>query len=85
MIRDALLRQRRTRAAHQAAAGRCARRLRRTDVAARTGIRVGASDGWFPQPHAQLDIRCLGEFFLIDESEVPEIQQQMRDRSAQFA
>jgi hypothetical protein len=38
--------------------------------------------GWFPESNAQLDIRCLGEFFLIDESEVPKIQQQMRDRWA---
>lgn len=36
-------------------------------------------DDWFPQPHAQLDIRQLGEFFLVDDSEVPEIQEQMRE------
>ena len=33
--------------------------------------------GWFPDSDAQGKIRCLGEFFLIDESEVPDIQQQM--------
>jgi hypothetical protein len=36
-------------------------------------------DEWFPAPHAQLDIRCLGEFFLVDDSEVPEIQAQMSE------
>jgi hypothetical protein len=38
--------------------------------------------GWFPAPHAQLDIRCLGEFFLIDDSEAIEAQQQMTERWA---
>jgi hypothetical protein len=34
--------------------------------------------GWFPEPHAQLAIRQLGEFFLVDESDVPGIQAHMR-------
>ena len=44
-----------------------------------------ATGGWQPEIHAQLDIRCLGEFFLIDENEVIEAQAQMRDGAAQFA
>jgi hypothetical protein len=35
---------------------------------------------WFPEPHAQLDIRQLGVFVLIDASEVLEIQAQIRER-----
>ena len=35
------------------------------------------SSGWHPNIHAQLDIRCLGEFFPIDEDEVIEVQHQM--------
>jgi hypothetical protein len=37
--------------------------------------------GCFRQSNAQLDIRCLGEFFLIDESEVLDAQAQMLARS----
>jgi hypothetical protein len=33
--------------------------------------------GWFPEPHAHLDIQHLGEFFLIDESEVLDVQTQI--------
>jgi hypothetical protein len=36
--------------------------------------------GWKPCPTAQLDIAFLGEFFMVDKSEVPEIQRQMRER-----
>jgi hypothetical protein len=36
--------------------------------------------------NAQLDILALGEYFMVDTSEVPQIQQQMRDGSElQFA
>jgi hypothetical protein len=33
--------------------------------------------GWQPDPNAQLDIRCLGDYFLIDESKVIEVQHEM--------
>ena len=33
--------------------------------------------GWQPDPDAQLDIRCLGDYFLIDESEVIEVQHEI--------
>lgn len=33
--------------------------------------------GWKPEPNAQLDIQCLGELFLIDESEVLDVQYEM--------
>ena len=33
--------------------------------------------GWQPEPNAQLDIRCLGDYFLIDESKVFEVQHEM--------
>jgi hypothetical protein len=36
--------------------------------------------GWFPITHAQLDIRCLGEFSLIDDDEVPDVQAQITAR-----
>ncbi|UQX09604.1 hypothetical protein [Candidatus Mycobacterium methanotrophicum] len=35
--------------------------------------------GWTPFPHAQADIMYLGEYFLVDASEVPKIQQGMSD------
>lgn len=39
--------------------------------------RWSVSAGWKPEIHAQLDIECLGEFFMVDESQVPDIQAQM--------
>jgi hypothetical protein len=36
--------------------------------------------GWLPDRNAQLDIQCLGEFFMVDASEVPEMQAQMREQ-----
>ena len=39
--------------------------------------------GWVPNPGAQLDILWLGEFFMIDESEVPKVQNEIRERNAQ--
>ena len=36
------------------------------------------TNGWQPRPGAQLDILCLGEFFMIDESEVPRVQDEIR-------
>jgi hypothetical protein len=41
--------------------------------------------GWQPIDHAQLDIQHLGEFFMIDPSEVEQAQQQMRERAARFS
>jgi hypothetical protein len=38
----------------------------------------GEENGWQPRPRAQLDILFLGEFFLIDESEVPKAQNAIR-------
>jgi hypothetical protein len=34
-------------------------------------------DGWKPYPHAQLDIGWKGELFMVDASQVADIQQQM--------
>jgi hypothetical protein len=36
-------------------------------------------DGWKPYPNAQLDIGFKGELFMVDASQVPVIQQQLRD------
>jgi hypothetical protein len=33
--------------------------------------------GWQPYPHAHTDIQMLGEFFMIDASQVVEVQAQM--------
>lgn len=41
--------------------------------------------GWIPYPHAQLDIGFKGELFMVDASEVADIQQQMRDDAARYA
>ncbi len=48
------------------------------------GEKWTARTGWIRFDNAQLDIFALGEYFMVDASEVPVIQQQMRDRSAQF-
>jgi hypothetical protein len=40
--------------------------------------------GWRPNTNAQLDILTLGEFFLIDESQVIEVQHQMLLQWAKF-
>ena len=40
--------------------------------------------GWFEYPEAQGDILWLGEYFMVDASEVPEIQQGMRNQAARF-
>lgn len=34
--------------------------------------------GWFPYPLAQLEIRQLGEYFLIGEEDVPKVMEEMR-------
>jgi hypothetical protein len=39
--------------------------------------------GWEPFP-AQADIMFLGEFFMVEASEVPEIQQGMREQMARY-
>jgi hypothetical protein len=40
--------------------------------------------GWQSEPNAQLDIQFLGEYFMVDASEVPKIQQGMRDEMAKY-
>lgn len=41
--------------------------------------------GWQDDTHlVQMDITMTGEFFMVDASEVPNIQQQMRDRYMAF-
>jgi hypothetical protein len=40
--------------------------------------------GWTPHANAQLDILYLGEYFMVDASEVAEIQQGMRDEMAKY-
>jgi hypothetical protein len=46
--------------------------------------RWNVKGGWKPEIHAQLDIRCLGEFFLIDESQVLDVQYEMLVRYMAF-
>jgi hypothetical protein len=41
-------------------------------------------DGWKPYPHAQLDMMWKGELFMVDASQVPDIQQQMRADYARY-
>jgi hypothetical protein len=36
------------------------------------------TNGWQPRPGAQLDILWLGEFSMVDESEVPRVQDEIR-------
>jgi hypothetical protein len=44
------------------------------------------SDGsWTPHPNAQLEINFLGEMGMVDESEVPRVQQEIRDWHAENA
>jgi hypothetical protein len=43
-----------------------------------------ARGGWQPAPNAQLDIAYLGEYFMVDASEVPKIQNQMREQAARY-
>lgn len=38
-------------------------------------------DGWTKDDHVQGEVTQLGEFFMIDASEVATVQQQIRDRS----
>jgi len=39
-----------------------------------------SSDGsWTPYPNAQLDITFKGELFMVDASEVPRVQQEIRN------
>lgn len=38
--------------------------------------------GWYEEHQAQLFIRQSGELFLVDESEVPKIQAQLREKRA---
>jgi hypothetical protein len=40
--------------------------------------------GWEPRANAQLDIQFWGEMFMVDASEVPAIQQGMRDEMAKY-
>jgi hypothetical protein len=40
--------------------------------------------GWTPHVNAQLDIQFLGEMFMVDASEVPAIQQGMREEMAKY-
>jgi hypothetical protein len=40
--------------------------------------------GWEPAPNAQLDIQFLGEYFMVDASEVPKIQEGMREEMAKY-
>ncbi len=40
------------------------------------------TQGWKPYPNAQLDIGFKGELFMIDASEVPKVQAQLRERYA---
>lgn len=40
--------------------------------------------GWEPDIHAQLDIQQTGDYFMVDESQVVGIQQQLRDWDAKF-
>ena len=40
--------------------------------------------GWQPYPGAQSEIRWTGELFLVDEDEVPLIQQQIREQYARY-
>jgi hypothetical protein len=40
--------------------------------------------GWKPEPHVQLDIQYLGEFFMIDKSEVLDVQYEMLVRYMAF-
>jgi hypothetical protein len=56
------------------------------DYAARYAAWFGAPgakwtprDGWKPYPNAQLEILHLGEYFMCDRSDVPEIQARMSD------
>jgi hypothetical protein len=39
--------------------------------------RWNVKGGWKPEPNAQLDIHCLGEFFLIPDSQVLDVQHEM--------
>jgi hypothetical protein len=42
------------------------------------------SDGsWSPYPNAQLDINFKGELFMIDASDVPKVQQEIRSWMAE--
>lgn len=40
--------------------------------------------GWVPNTFAQLDILGLGEFFMVDESQVPAIQAEMTAALAKY-
>jgi hypothetical protein len=65
-----------------------ATKLYRVDVPTSGGVRVGAwqvapagrwsvEAGWQPYSDAQADITLSGEFFLIDESQVLDVQHEM--------
>lgn len=43
-----------------------------------------ARGGWEQRDNVQLDILFLGEMFMVDASEVPQIQQQMRERAVKY-
>jgi hypothetical protein len=43
--------------------------------------RWSVTDGWFDYPRAQEQILWEGEYFLIDDSQVAEVQQQIREHS----
>jgi hypothetical protein len=40
--------------------------------------------GWVPNTFVQLDILGKGEFFMVDESQVESIQNEMRARAAKY-
>jgi hypothetical protein len=52
---------------------------------AKAFVYSGRDHAWYPYPNAQLDIQFLGEYFLVDEDEVPQIQRYLHERAEQFA
>ena len=46
--------------------------------------RWAVRDGWQPFPNAQSDIQWTGEYGMIDASQVPEVQEQMRKQAAKY-
>ena len=56
----------------------------RTDWHTATSWEWGLGVGWIPEPLAQAMILATGDFGLVDESQVSEVQQQIRERYEQF-
>lgn len=46
--------------------------------------RWNVKGGWRPAPGAQLDILCFGEFFMIDASQVLDVQHEMLSTFERF-